>query len=1024
MATFTIQQFAGASLVTGGGLQELSVAERAEDCILRGGVIRALKKPQSTDTTLVDNARTIYRHRQPDGSQMWFSWGDVVNVVASPVPNDRYNRLYWSMPDVDGSPQAPRYRSDDGSGTAPTIPLPAMAADTDGYELGIPAPFSAPSVDSARLAAAIPVPDEIPAAAKRFDVIRERRPIGVGGAPDFRGESFATQNPEVVAEGGFANGYPYFFSDDVLPDTSDRDYLVFLTGTYQLIRASDPTLADYPAQGYNGPVVRFQDKPLGKVSELRALGATNVLATLTESTNRPFDANIRLVDFGKILVRFPFNTSITRYADLGLWIGRDANFKPLVMFGAPQRDLTVRVSDLEQPVRFTLQLRFEVDPSSIGTINQAGDGTLDDIASGKFRNSTYVSTFVSRYGEEGPPSEPSVNVFGNLRDVTVPVTVDVRNAPPVVKNGGSVRLYRSNAGLQQAQYQFLDELLIPAPASTSVDYGDDTTNLELAEVLPSETWLPPPIGLKGLTRLDNGAIAGFIDRDVYFSVPYLPHAWPEANRVSVEHNVVALAETPLGLHVLTEGLPALLNGAPGAYAVTTSEFAESCVDARTVVRMADSILYFSPDGLARLSGIQGQVLTENILTPEDWQSRYLNKGLIGHYWEDRYVALPDGSVADAKGFMLEPGIMGFVELTPNVTTTAGYSDRNDGSLYLAVRENDEDKLTKWAADDELNAWVWQSRDRAASGPVSFLRSHAVLEHPMDGQWLEIWIPSGVGKEAAYRRVAFVVCVAGEAWELFPLPTHSCWYGDITSTEASAETRMRQLQFSFPIFQLPIRQLGAGTATLRPLSQFLVSGDGATYPAAGETWTWPASAGTDFWIYTSGNVYTYPSFEMLTDWRPASLDVDTLTARQQSDSLVALASVPTIPADVYVLRVAPPGTAADARGDLYIGGGITQRRGDPAGPKQGDLDFTINIAEPASGCYMHVTGEGIDREGRARMIGSDDNLDSAIARPWTGISGIGIAPELSNVIGVRMRGTFNLKAFVMSSDLQGIAALIG
>ena len=142
---------------------------------------------------------------------------------------------------------------------------------------------------------------------------------------------------------------------------------------------------------------------------------------------------------------------------------------------------------------------------------------------------SYVYTFVSAYGEEGPPS-PASTVITTDDNMTVALSALETSTSISNTNLSKKRIYRSNTGSNSTQFQFVAELVLSATT-----YTDVSKNNELAEVLPSATWIGPPDDsalysdgpMKGLLALGNGTFAGFTGNRICFSEAYQPHAWLE-----------------------------------------------------------------------------------------------------------------------------------------------------------------------------------------------------------------------------------------------------------------------------------------------------------------------------------------------------------------------------------------------------------------------------------------------------------------------------------------------------------------
>lgn len=226
----------------------------------------------------------------------------------------------------------------------------------------------------------------------------------------------------------------------------------------------------------------------------------------------------------------------------------------------------------------------------------------------------YVYTYVSDLGEEGPPSPPSdiVNVV-----VGDPVTVGGFTAPPV--DGRVIthrRIYRTNTGSETTEFQFVTE--IPLATTQYVDTLDPSA---LGEVLPSETWEPPPSGLKGIVMLPNGAACGFDGKTLCFAEPGYPHAWPPEYRYTVDFDIVGIQVYGTSVLVATKGVPFVATGAhPRQMSVRrVTDQAHGCLSKRTVVSTPYGVVYTTPDGIVLVNENGVRNITESVLPPGKWK---------------------------------------------------------------------------------------------------------------------------------------------------------------------------------------------------------------------------------------------------------------------------------------------------------------------------------------------------------------------------------------------------------------------
>lgn len=288
---------------------------------------------------------------------------------------------------------------------------------------------------------------------------------------------------------------------------------------------------------------------------------------------------------------------------------------------------------------------------------------------------TYVVTYVSAYGEEGPPSDASALT---ALDPTQAVTVTLPGAPSGSYNITLKRIYRSSTVGTSAQFQFVTE--VPVANTTFVD---TVAQADLAEVLPSEGWIAPPSDLKGLRMMANGAAVGFSGRTVHLSEPNMPHAWP--HKYTIDYDIVGIAVYGQTVAVMTTAYPFLLQGAdPAAMTPTKLEIPQACTSKRSIIENGDGVLYASPDGYVSL-GAGINVITQNMFSRDQWQA-YAPASMDAYLYNGRIHLLYN--TGTTRGMLIIDGTGQGAVLTTctynsSTAMTAGFYDATTDTLYLA-----------------------------------------------------------------------------------------------------------------------------------------------------------------------------------------------------------------------------------------------------------------------------------------------------------------------------------------------------
>ena len=186
-------------------------------------------------------------------------------------------------------------------------------------------------------------------------------------------------------------------------------------------------------------------------------------------------------------------------------------------------------------------------------------------------------------------------------------------------SGALRRIYRSNTGSNNTQFQFVGEV----PIATTT-FTDDKNGSQLGEVLPSETWIAPPGNnatldpggpMLGLIPVANGIMAGFSGNRLCLSEPFLPHAWPVSYRITLEDIIIAIGATGNGIVALTKGDPYFVTGTdPSSMQAIKLDIQQSCVNKNSVVDMGGYLLYAGPDGLVAVGNNEARLVSRGIIS--------------------------------------------------------------------------------------------------------------------------------------------------------------------------------------------------------------------------------------------------------------------------------------------------------------------------------------------------------------------------------------------------------------------------
>lgn len=278
-------------------------------------------------------------------------------------------------------------------------------------------------------------------------------------------------------------------------------------------------------------------------------------------------------------------------------------------------------------------------------------------------SAVYVVTFVSEFGEEGPPSPPSEIVTrwdgANSSLSNLPVS----DRPNITRK----RIYRAETS---GTYLLVDEI-----PNSQTSYTDTKKTLDLGEPLKSMDWDEPDPRMIGLTYIGNGILAGWFENTLCFCEPYRPHAWPIGYQYGFNADIVGIAPIGGGLVVATKSSPWLVTGSmPSAMTQSRLDYHLGSASRESVVDMGEYAVYASSEGLIAVAGREAVNMTQAILTRDQWRA-YQPEQVHGYRWHERYLGLyPGGAFILHK----EQGLIHY----PLSGIIGGWQDPFTGEVFL------------------------------------------------------------------------------------------------------------------------------------------------------------------------------------------------------------------------------------------------------------------------------------------------------------------------------------------------------
>lgn len=252
-------------------------------------------------------------------------------------------------------------------------------------------------------------------------------------------------------------------------------------------------------------------------------------------------------------------------------------------------------------------------PSSAMTVSIAGGVSTLTVSR------SYVWTYVSAYGEEGPPSPP-LTATGKP-DATWTLTLPtVGSGETTGRNLSKRRIYRTITSSAGVATYFLVTEINDLTTTTYADSAADTSISGNAQ-LESTNWTAPPSDLEGIIAMPNGIIAGWRDNEIWFSEPYRPHAWPAIYTLAVEYPIVGLGVLGQTLVITTQGFPYAATGVnPASVSLSKLSVYEPCLSRGSIVSAPEGVYYASPNGLILVGGGTVKNISKDLISKDKWQA--------------------------------------------------------------------------------------------------------------------------------------------------------------------------------------------------------------------------------------------------------------------------------------------------------------------------------------------------------------------------------------------------------------------
>lgn len=385
------------------------------------------------------------------------------------------------------------------------------------------------------------------------------------------------------------------------------------------------------------------------------------------------------------------------------------------------------------PLRFNTLARLNAGTSAyvLGIPTPTGAPTvITSGGDGERATRSYTYSYVDSFGQEGQAAAPAVATGYVNGTWTINAIVNPTSLNTVGGTAGrtidKVRIYRTvyaNSGV--ATYRRVTDISFGAtPATLSfVDNVVDDVVIPNPN-MESMSWTPPP-SMEGLISGPGGLLVGWAGRDVYFSVPYRPWAWPAEFTISTDYPILSCAYVNQTLVVVTESNPVFITGTdPSALSVAKSDAIEGGISAPSIVAAPDGVYFSTKTGLMRASAAGLQRMTDMLIAENDWTANYGSKIGSAARYETSYLGiattdrLPAEQQQPGKGFLLnfrDPRVA-LTQISMTVPIRDVWADPYTGELHGMANN----KVYKWgdSATSGRETFLWKSKEFVFQTPIN------------------------------------------------------------------------------------------------------------------------------------------------------------------------------------------------------------------------------------------------------------------------------------------------------------------
>lgn len=443
----------------------------------------------------------------------------------------------------------------------------------------------------------------------------------------------------------------------------------------------------------------------GELRPLKGLGAHYTVATAAQPCRALFTRDGINFYAWNMPTRAYLHPTIDDTADRMIYHTQGGGLKVATLAGMK----AINLQPGPPATAFDLGVTAPVAPSV--TLGAAGEGEIETVA--------LVAVAVNIWGEESAPSAP---VIFDKR-IGQQATYTVAHTPTAGQQAlQGIHFYRTYPSLEGTADYFL---VNPTPAAISggvASYIDLTSAPASTTTLVSTAWDAPPAVPSNLTYVGNGFFVVGAGKDLVFSEPYRPHAWPY--RMTLPHGIVGIVAVEGGILVTTQATCHLVSGAhPTQMSERILPVEQTGWSSTAMARIEGAAVFASNDGLVSVYGGQPSLKeSQSLFMRADWRSRYgtarLNMRLAHH--DGKVLGLidpsyPIASTAEAFLLRLDEAAGAYCRLDVGEPLFSAAVSGTTDQLFVTT----EDGFAEFAGSNASLSYEWHSGERLFPAPINF-----------------------------------------------------------------------------------------------------------------------------------------------------------------------------------------------------------------------------------------------------------------------------------------------------------------